>query len=121
MRRLLAALLAGAALLAPAWAGAEPEGTMVFEYNTYAHITTNTTTTLAANGNLLSEVCVNTKGASSNIATIYDNSVASAPVIGVIDTTAGVGCYKYNVFLTSGFVTIVTATGTAGDLTVGYR
>lgn len=108
------------AVAAFAPAKAEPEGTMVFEYNTYTHIAANGTTTIPVPGNLLSKVCVNTVGASSNTATIYDNTAASGSVVAIIDTTAGTGCIDYDVFLTIG-LTVVTATGTAADITVSSR
>jgi len=115
-------LLAGAALaLALASSAfALPAGTLVYQYNNYTHITTNATTSIKSGSGLLSRVCVNTKGASANTLTIYDNTAASGTVIGVMDTTTGVGCAIFDVAFKTG-LTVVTATGTAADVTVGWR
>jgi len=118
IRRLTLALLC-AAIALPAWA--LPSGTLTYAYNNYTHITTNATTNVKAAPGLLSAICVNTKGASANLLTIYDNpSAASGTVIGVVDTTAATGCTMYDVRTLNG-ITILTATGTAADITVVWR
>lgn len=89
------------------------------EYS-YSHISTNTTTTVKSGAGVLRSISINTKGASSNIATIYDNTAGSGTVIGVIDTTDRTVTLKFDVIFSTG-LTIVTATGTAADITVSYR
>lgn len=86
----------------------------------FSHITTNATTTVKSGAGILHRICINTKGATANVATIFDNTAGSGTVIGVLDTTSGVACLVYDVAFATG-LTIVTATGTAGDLTVTYR
>ncbi len=87
----------------------------------YVHVNTNATTVVKpAPGNLVS-VCVNKLGASANTATIYDNTAGSGTVIAVIDTVGtGPACKNYNLAFTTG-LTVVTATGTAADLTVTFQ
>lgn len=89
--------------------------------HSYANIISNATTTVKSGAGNLHAVCLNKVGASANTATIYDNTVGSGTKIGTVDTTqAGVGCLVYDVKFSTG-LTIVTATGTAGDITVSYR
>ena len=85
-----------------------------------ANITSLTTTTVKTGAGYLYSLTVNTKGATASTATIYDNTAGSGTKIGTVDVTANVGTLLYNVQFTTG-LTIVTATGTAGDLTVAYR
>lgn len=85
----------------------------------FTNITTNTTTVLKTGPGILGAITINTKGASSNTATIYDNTAGSGTKIGTIDTTVGVGTLAYDLAFTTG-LTIVTATGTAPDLTVQW-
>lgn len=89
-------------------------------YN-YAHIATLATTVVKASPGVLASICVNTKGATANVLTVYDNaSAASGTVIAVLDTTSALGCYTYNVVTKNGIV-VLTATGTAADVTVAWR
>jgi hypothetical protein len=83
------------------------------------HISTNATTTVVSGTGILHTITINTKGASANTATVYDSTTASGTVLAVIDTTANVGTLIYNAPYANG-ITIVTATGTAGDLTVTF-
>jgi hypothetical protein len=85
-----------------------------------SHIATNTTVTSKTGAGILHAITVSTKGATGNIATVYDNTAGSGTVIAVIDTTAGPATLVYDVAFTTG-LTIVTATGTAADLTVAWR
>lgn len=85
-----------------------------------AHISTNATTVVKASPGFLGCVTINTAGATGNTATVYDNTSAAAPVIATINTTAGVETLCYNVAVATG-LTVVTATGTAANLTVTYR
>jgi hypothetical protein len=86
----------------------------------YAHISTNATTVVKAAAGSLHSITINSKGASANIATVYDGVSAAGTVIGIIDTTAGSQNFLYDVALSAG-LTIVTATGTAADITVSYK
>lgn len=92
---------------------------IVTERGSYSHITANTTTTIKTGIGILKKIVVNTKGASSNIATVYDNTTGTGTVIAVIDTTSEIGAMEYDLAFTTG-LTIVTATGTPADLTVVY-
>ncbi len=92
-------------------------------------ITTLGTTVLPVPSNpsgklLLVRVIINTKGGSSNTATIYDSNEAlganSDYYKGKIDTTTNVGSIEYGFPLHNGLY-IVVATGTAPDLTVVYK
>ena len=64
----------------------------------YANVTSNATTTLKSGAGLLHSITINTKGATSNTATIYDNTAGSGTKIGTIDTTAGTQCLSENKF-----------------------
>ncbi|HEV3262053.1 MAG TPA: hypothetical protein VG013_34700 [Gemmataceae bacterium] len=85
----------------------------------YAHISTLTTTVVKSGAGYLHSIAINTKGASGNVATVYDNTTGSGTVIAVIDPTANLQTLLYDVQFSTG-LTIVTATGTAADLTVSY-
>jgi hypothetical protein len=87
---------------------------------TYQNITTNTTTTVKSGAGLLHSITINTKGASSNVLTIFDNTAASGTKIGTVDTNTSLVTFMYDVKFTTG-LTILTATGTAADVTVSYR
>ena len=69
---------------------------------------------------MLHSVNINVKGATANIATIYDSTTGSGTVIGVIDTTVDVMTHTYDIAFNTG-LTIVTSAGTGGDLTVSWR
>lgn len=86
----------------------------------YARISTNATTAVKSGAGELHSICINTKGATANTATVYDNTAGSGTIIAVVDTTSNVGCLTYNLGFATG-LTIVTATGTAPDMTVTYR
>ncbi len=109
---LIAAFLAGPVLAAPP--------PVQIAGLSYKHISTSTTTLVKSGAGFLHAVCVNTKGASSNIATVDDAVTATTPTIAVIDTTLGVGCETFDVAFIYG-LTVVTATGTQADLTVSWR
>jgi hypothetical protein len=101
-------------------AHAQPSGQPLYPVFLSSHITTNATTAILTGAGVVHTVCVNGKGATGNIATVYDSLAASGTVIGILDTTAAVGCLLYDRALTTG-LTVVTGTGTAPDLTVTYR
>ena len=85
--------------------------------NDAGHITANASTTLKSGPCVLLAVTVNSKG-SGNTATVYDSKTGSGKVLAVIDTTQP-GTFAYNAQLDNG-LTIVTAGGTAADITVSY-
>jgi len=83
----------------------------------FRNITTNTTTTVKTGAGVLRRVIVNKAGATGNTATVNVDGVS----IGVIDTTVvGGRGLDYNVPF-SASLSVVTATGTAGDVTVLYN
>jgi hypothetical protein len=84
----------------------------------YNNINTNSTTVVSTVPCVLRRVVINNAGASSNVATIYDNTAGSGTIVAVIDTVELNGRYlEYNTLLKTG-CTVVVATGTAADLTV---
>jgi hypothetical protein len=86
----------------------------------YTNIISNTTVTLKSGAGILHAVVINTKGASSNTLTLFDSATASGNKIGTLDTTSAVGAVLYDIQFSNG-LTIVTATGTAPNVTVAYR
>jgi hypothetical protein len=92
---------------------------MIYEQYLPTNITTNTTTTVKTGSGLLHAVVINTKGATSNIAKIYDGS-ASGTLLATIDTTGGAATLWYDVQFSQS-LTVVTSAGTCADLTICYR
>ena len=89
--------------------------------SSFSHITTNTTTTVKSGAGVLRRIVINTKGSGANTLTIYNNTSGSGTIIGIIDTVTGVrGHFEYGVSFSTG-LTIVTANGTAADVTVIYE
>lgn len=84
--------------------------------NTFAYISTATTTAVKSGSGVLEKIIVSTVGSSST-ATIYDNTAGSGTVIGVINTDS-LGTYHYGGRFGTG-LTIVTV-GTP-KITVVYR
>lgn len=85
------------------------------------HVAAGTSTTTALTGaGVLHAVCVNTKGASSNLLTVYDSLAASGTVIGILDDVTFTGCMVYDVGVGIG-ITVASAAGTGADLTIVYR
>lgn len=72
----------------------------------------------------LKRIIINTKGASSNTATVYDSDEETGANveqrIGKIDTTVTIGEIPYGLILNKG-IYIVVETGTPGDLTLVYK
>ena len=69
----------------------------------------------------LHTVTINTKGASSNVLTLYDNATTnSGTAIATIDTTAAVTTLTLDVQVTNGIYAL-DATGTAPDATITYK
>lgn len=83
------------------------------------HLAANATTLLKTGQGLLHCITINTKGATANTLTLYDNTAGSGTVIGVIDTTAAAQSLFYDVVFNTG-LTVVIATGTAADVTVAW-
>lgn len=90
--------------------------------NKTLNINTNGTTVLAGKFVLL-RLIINTKGASSNVATIYDSTEALGANAerkkGTVDTVNTTGNIELGYPVYDG-IYIVTATGTAADLTLVY-
>lgn len=85
----------------------------------FTNIKSNAVTTCKSTPGILAAISINTKGATGNIAIVYDNTTNAGTTIGTIDTTAGVGTIAYDIVFSTG-LTIETKTGTAGDLTVQW-
>jgi hypothetical protein len=85
----------------------------------YTHVNSNTTTVVKSGPGLLHSITINSKGATGNTATVYDNTSGSGTVIAVIDTTSQIQTLLFDIGFTTG-LTIVTATGTAADITVSW-
>lgn len=95
------------------------QGQMVEEAGRpFANLATSATTTIKTGPGYLHSITVNTAGTTST-ATVYDNTTNSGTKIATIDTTAK-GTLTYDLAFSTG-LTIVTAGGAAGDLTVTYR
>lgn len=90
-----------------------------YKPNTGTRIAANGTTTLKSGAGQLCSITVNTKGATGNTITIYDNTAGSGTVLAVIDTTVQPGTFFYDVAFATG-LTVVVANGTAADFTVSF-
>ena len=105
--------------------GAATESTLAalnnkFNTNSFYNINTNTTSTVKSGAGVLKRIVVNKVGALLNTCTIYDNTTATGTIIGTIDLVHTQMVFEYDVVFTTG-LTIVTATGTAADLTIVYQ
>lgn len=100
---------------------AQPTGSTA-SYPVYAaiHMAANGTSSPITGAGVLHTVCINDQGASSNIATVYDNTAGSGTTLAVIDTVTTVGCQLYDAAYSTG-LTVVMGTGTTADLTITYR
>lgn len=87
--------------------------------STYKNISSNATTVVKSGAGYLGTITINTKGATANTATVYDNTAGSGTVIATIDTTGGAVTLTFNAKFATG-LTVVTATGTAANITVCY-
>jgi len=92
---------------------------MVQQTNSYAHISTSTTTTVKSGAGFLHAVSVNTLGTVASTTTIYDNTTGSGTVIGVINTLTLSGIFVLDVSFATGLTLVTTGTA-APDLTVSY-
>jgi len=70
---------------------------------------------------LLHSVVINSKGASSNLLTLYDTvgGTATCSTIAIIDTTASVGTLLYDIAVTRGLLAYSNA-GTGANYTVTF-
>ena len=78
----------------------------------YSHLAANATTTVKTGSGVLHSISINTKGASANVITVYDNTAGSGTAIAIIDSTAAIGTLFYDVVFNTG-LTIVIGMGTA--------
>jgi hypothetical protein len=93
---------------------------MTMDSMLYAHISANTTSVLKSGmAGVLGNVSINTKGASSNTLTLYDNTTSSGTIIAVIDTTSVVGTLNFGCRFNKGLVAVM-GTGTAADVTITF-
>ncbi len=86
---------------------------------TYKRITGATTTTLKLSGGFLHAIVVNSAGSDC---TVYDQTTAAVPLIGIINTTKAngvVGGIEYHHPFYNGLVIVTTGAGT--DITVIYE
>jgi hypothetical protein len=86
--------------------------------NSYANITSSTTTVVKSGSGVLDRIVVNTAG-STHVLTIYDNTAGSGTKIGTASANAQ-GTLHFNVRFATG-LTIVSSGGTPADVTVSYR
>ena len=105
--------------------GAATESTLAalnnkFNTNSFYNINTNTTSTVKSGAGVLKRIVVNKVGALLNTCTIYDNTTATGTIIGTIDPVHTQMVFEYDLVFSTG-LTIVTATGTAADLTIVYQ
>jgi|GEM_PF-1912448 hypothetical protein len=90
--------------------------------NLYRNIKENGLTSLTGKFILIA-VVINSKGASSNVAKIYDDIEGEETperIIATIDTTSAIGRLNYGLPIYNG-INIRTVTGTAPDITIIYR
>lgn len=89
--------------------------------NIYQNVAAGTaTTTVKSAPGILVAIVINTKGASSNTLTVYDNTAGSGTKIATIDTVNVTGAIRFDVAFRTG-LTLVSATGTGADYTVVYQ
>lgn len=89
----------------------------------YAHVASGTTAGASVTKNpcKLHTVTINTKGATSNVLTLYDNNKGdnSGNVVAIIDTTAGPNYWLYDIDLLNG-LSYSSVAGTGADITFCY-
>lgn len=88
--------------------------------NSFAHISTATTTTVKSGAGVVHTVTINNLGTVASVTTVYDNTAGSGTVIAAINTLAGQTSYVYDVAFATG-LTLVTTGTVAPDVTVSYR
>lgn len=78
-------------------------------------------TNIKNSAGILHKVIINTKGASSNVLSLYDTATnTTGTPIAVIDTTGSTQCFVYDLGFTNGIAAGLT-TGAAADITIVYR
>lgn len=90
--------------------------------NQYTHISANTAGVAigtAGQSTRLRSININTKGAASNVLTIYDGSSTGGTVVAVFDTTVSFGTFLFDLTLLGGLF-VVLATGTPADITIAW-
>ncbi len=91
------------------------------EASIYLNVASGTATTTVKSGRgILVAIVINTKGASSNTLTVYDNTAGSGTKIATIDTVNVTGTIRFEVGFSTG-LTLVSAAGTGADYTVIYQ
>ncbi len=86
----------------------------------YSHQNALGTTTVKSGSGYLHSLTINTKGATANTATLYDNTSGSGTVIAVVDLTSNIQTLLFDIGFTTG-LTVVIAGGTSGDITISYQ
>lgn len=84
--------------------------------DSYAHITTSTTTVVKNSAGTIKKVSVNSLGTVASTVTIQDN----ATVLAVINSLALSGTWNYNIACATN-ITVITTGTTPPDVTVTYR
>lgn len=90
------------------------------EGGSFKHLAANASTdNIVVGAGVLLNVTINTKGASANTLTLYDDLLhgTTGNIIAVIDTTGATGVLNYDVRLVRGLSATMT-TGTAADITI---
>lgn len=83
------------------------------------NLSANGTTTLKSAAGWLHSIAINTKGATGNTLTVYDNTAASGTKLATIDTTSQIQSLLFDLTFNTG-LTVVLANGTSADITVSY-
>ena len=87
----------------------------------WLHANSNGVVTAKSGAGILRRIVVNTKGATSNVLTIYDGVTTGGILIASIDTVNGVGgMFDYELSFATG-LTFELAGGTAADITVIFE
>ncbi len=85
----------------------------------YRNINAAGTTTIKSGPGVLVSVTINNKGGGGHTVTLYDNTTGAGAKIATIDGTGNQVTLFYNIGFTTG-LTVVTAGGTAADITVAF-
>ncbi len=93
-------------------AGTAAIGTLIGD--SYAHITTSTTTTVKGTPGTIKSVIVNTLGTIASAVTVQDNTT----VIGIIDSLTQSGTFTFNVACATSIKVVTTG---SPDITVTYQ
>ena len=89
--------------------------------NSFLHANANTAGAAVKTGaGTFHGVTINTKGATSNLLTIYDGISTGGTVIAVIDTTSTPGLWEFDVQFLVGLFYVLAA-GTPADITFSFQ